>query len=44
MAATKPVHSLEAEKAADFGKIACYFVFAFLVAAMVETALASLAG
>ena len=44
MTATKPVQNLEAQKADDYGKIAGYLVFAFLVAAIVETALASLAG
>jgi hypothetical protein len=44
MAATKPVQTFEAQKADDYGKIAGYLVFAFLVAAILETALASLAG
>jgi hypothetical protein len=44
MAAAKPIQNMEAQKADNFGKIAGYFVFAFLVAAILETALASLAG
>jgi hypothetical protein len=42
--ATKPIQNVEAQKADDYGKMAGYFVFAFLIAAIIETALASLAG
>jgi hypothetical protein len=41
MAATRPIQGVEAD---NYSKIAVYFVFAFLVAAIIETALASLAG
>jgi hypothetical protein len=44
MAATNPIQGVEAQKADNYSKIAVYFVFAFLFAAIIETALASLAG
>jgi hypothetical protein len=44
MAESKPVQNLEAKQADDFGKVAGYLVFIFLVAAILETALATLAG